>query len=98
MSSKRMLVRNFLQISNLSMTLIIYSLVSALVMFLGGGYLVLALQDGRAVGVYILIVMLFSIIQIVQIIRRDRERIFYDQLLVDVDYFFRTGQNPEDRK
>jgi len=98
MSSKRMLIRNFIQISNLSMRLIIYSLVSALVIFLGGSYLVLSLLDGRAVGLYILIVMLTSAIQISQMIRKDQERIIYDQLLVDVDYYFRTGEKPEGRK
>jgi len=86
-----------IDLGRIGIKLSLYSIVAAVVFFLFGGYLAYNLPSPMAIALYAVILILVIVIQIVQMIRRDRDQIFYDQLLVDVDFFFRTGQPPAKR-
>lgn len=76
-----------IELGNISAKLSFYVLIAGLTFFLGGAYLVVNLPDPTSLAYYMVIMLLVIALQVVQIIRRDREDRINEGFQMDVSNF-----------
>lgn len=80
-----------IDLSRISVKLTLYVILAALTFFFFGGFLLLNLPNAAGLVFYIVIMILVITLQIVQIVRRDREQLTTDQFQIDVEHFIKRG-------
>lgn len=88
----KQLFRIGIDLGQISVRLTLYVVFALFAVPMGGAYLVINLPNAAALTWYLTIMVLVILIQIVQMIRRDREKNMRDAFQLEIENYFDTHQ------